>query len=147
MINNLEFEINSNLVLSKAYESMIKLEIEIVANKLKVLSNTHLKIAEHQRKTYTKIKSLAGKEVEDYYKLTIGAFEAIERRNRIRSESSNQEVDIQEINETLKSDLDKFYEEKNVLAKSIGTNLVVFKRELSVSLSEIWKESYNTIKE
>lgn len=147
MVTNLEAEINSNIQLSKAYENMRKVEKDQIAEKLKILSETHHQIAEVQKESFERIKLLVGQDLEDYKRLTIGALEALERRNKIRTEKSEiyENLNIKDISNDLKKDLEQFQQEKIFIGKSVSNQMILYKQEMTEKISEVWRETYNRV--
>mmetsp|Transcript_10365 Transcript_10365/g.10337 ORF Transcript_10365/g.10337 Transcript_10365/m.10337 type:complete len:256 (-) Transcript_10365:1054-1821(-) len=147
MVANLDAEINSNIALSKAYENMRKVEKEQIAEKLKILAETHHQIAEVQKESFDKIKLLVGQDLEDYRRVTLGALETLERRNKIKIEKPEiyANINMRDLNADLKKDLEQFQQEKIFLGKSVSNQLIIYKQEMTEKISEVWREAYNRV--
>lgn len=141
-----ENEIAANLALGKAYENMNKVEKEGLADKLKVLAETHLLISDAHRSCFDKLKELVGQELEDYKRITFGLLEALERRIKIRSEKNLMaQFDMREINNDLKKEIARFNSEKNFLSQVVSQKLILYKQELTEKISEVWRDAHNKI--
>lgn len=141
-----ENEISSNVALSKAYENMGKVEKEGLSEKLKVLAETHLSISDAHKSSFDKLKELVGQEMENYKRICFGLLEALERRDKIKSDRNlSNQYDLREINQDLKKELNKFNQEKAYLSNVISQQLIEYKYELTEKISEVWREAYNKI--
>lgn len=141
-----ENEISSNLALSKAYENMSKVEKDALAEKLKILADTHSQISEAHQGSFEKLKQLVGQEMEDYKRITFGLLEALERREKIKSDKNLVlQFDLKEINNDLKKEISKFNQEKSFLSQVVSQQLIIYKQELTEKVSEVWREAYNKV--
>jgi PX domain len=143
LVTSEENEINSNLALSKAYENMSKVEKETLADKLKILAETHLSITEAHKSSFDKLRLLVGQEMEDYKRITLGLLEALERREKIKSDKNlSAQYNIKEINNEIRKEISKFNQEKAFLSQVVSQQLIMYKQELSEKISEVWREAY-----
>ena len=146
LVTSEENEIASNLALSKAYENMNKVEKEGLAEKLKILAETHLQISEAHKSSFDKLRYLVGQEMEDYKRITFGLLEALERREKIKSDKNLlAQFDIKEINTDLRKEVLRFNQEKSFLSQAVSQQLILYKQELTEKISEVWREAYNKI--
>ena len=148
MVRCLDNEIQSNVSLNKAYENLSKVEKDEISEKLSFMAEIHQRIVEAQRESYSKVKNLVGQEMEDYRRFTLGALEAIERRNKIKLEASQgQLVETSSLDTDLRDNLEDFNQNKKFMGQQLGQKLIEFKHELSQQLSEIWRDAYNQVVE
>ena len=141
-----ENEIASNLALSKAYDNMSKVEKEGLAEKLKILAETHAQISEAHQGSFRKLKELVGQEMEDYKRITFGLLEALERREKIKGDKNLlQQFDLKEINRDLRQEILNFNQEKAYLSQLVSKNLITYKQELTEKIAEIWRDAYNKV--
>ena len=146
LVTSEENEIASNLALSKAYENMNKVEKEGLAEKLKILAETHLQISEAHKSIFDILKQLVGQEMEDYKRITFGLLEALERREKIKGDKNLVlQFDMREINNDLRQEIIKFNQEKSFLSMVVSQQLIIYKQELTEKIAEVWREAYNKI--
>jgi sorting nexin-1/2 len=146
LLTSEESEISSNLALSKAYDNMNKVEKEGLAEKLKVLAETHASISEAHRSSIEKLKELVGEEMEDFRRTTLGLLEALERRQKIRMDKNLMaSFDMKEINADLKKEILRYNQEKNFLSQIVSQKLILYKQDLSEKVAEIWRDAYSRV--
>jgi hypothetical protein len=143
-----ESEISASQALGKACENMAKVEKESLSEKLKILAETHLQIAEVQKGNIDNLKEIVGELMEDNKRATQGLIEALDRRSRIKTEQEHlSQFDLRELDSDIREEIKRFNQEKNFLSQKVSRELVLYKQELSEKISEIWTDTYNRIKD